>query len=82
MILQYTGTARDAISCCALIGGDQGYDEARRILRERFWGSIHHHHACTALVHKLQQLKEVRTPSTLRILDDELNSAEVAEYVL
>ena len=36
-LLQYTtDTARDAIDCCALIGGDQGYNEARRILGGRF----------------------------------------------
>ena len=74
-LLQFTtGTARDAIDCCALIGGDQGYDEARRILRERFGDP---YIITTALIDKLKQQKEVRTPSALRTLADELNSAKI-----
>ena len=74
-LLQFTtGTARDAIDCCALIGGDQGYDEARRILRERFGNP---YIITTALIDKLKQQKEVRTPSALRTLADELHSAKI-----
>ena len=74
-LLQFTtGTARDAIDCCALIGGDQGYDEARRILRERFGDP---YIITTALIDKLKQQKEARTPSALRTLADELNSAKI-----
>ena len=74
-LLQFTtGTARDAIDCCALIGGDQGYDEARRIIRERFGNP---YIITTALIDKLKQQKEVRTPSALRTLADELNSAKI-----
>ena len=74
-LLQYTtGAARDAIDCCALIGGDHGYDEARRILRQRFGDP---YIITTALLDKLKQQKEVRTPSALRTLADELNSAKI-----
>ena len=52
-LLQYTmGTARVAIDCCALIGGDQGYNEARRILGERFGDP---YIITTALIEKLKQ---------------------------
>ena len=83
-----TGAARDAIDCCALIGGDQGYDEARRILRQRFGDP---YIITTALLDKLKQQKEVRTPSALRTLADEFSSAkivsvshmaEITKYVL
>ena len=73
-LLQYTtGAARDAIDCCSLIGGSKGYDEARRILRERFGNP---YVITAALLHKLKQQKEVRTPSALRTLADELNNAK------
>ena len=74
-LLQYTtGAARDAIDCCALIGGDQGYDEARRILGERFGNP---YVITAALLDKLKQQKDVRTPSALRTLADELNGAKI-----
>ena len=74
-LLQYTtGAARDAIDCCSLIGGTKGYDEARRILSERFGNP---YVITTALLDKLKQQKEVRTPSALRTLADELNSAKI-----
>ena len=74
-LLQYTtGAARDAIDCCALIGGDQGYDEARRILGERFGNS---YVITAALLDKLKQQKDVRTPSALRTLADKLNGAKI-----
>ena len=74
-LLQYTtGTARDAIDCCALIGGDPGYNEARRILGERFGDP---YIITTALIEKLKQHTEARTPSALRTLADELNSAKI-----
>ena len=74
-LLQYTtGAVRDAIDCCALIGGDQGYDEARRILSERFGNP---YVITAALLDKLKQQKDVRTPSALRTLADELNGAKI-----
>ena len=74
-LLQYTtGDARNAIECCALIGGVQGYVEARRILKERFGDS---YIISTALINKLKQNIDVRTPSALRTLADELNSAKI-----
>ena len=75
-LLQYTtGAARDAIDCCSLIGGSKGYDEARRIPSDRFGNP----YVITAdLLDKLKQQKEVRTPSALRTLADELNSAKIS----
>ena len=74
-LLQYTtGTARDAIDCCALISGDPGYNEARRILGERFGDP---YIITTALIEKLKQHTDARTPSALRTLADELNSAKI-----
>ena len=74
-LLQYTtGDARNAIDCCALIGGVHGYVEARRILKERFGDS---YIISTALINKLKQNTDVRTPSALRTLADELNSAKI-----
>ena len=74
-LLQYTtGAARDAIDCCALIGGDQRYGEARRILGERFGNP---YVITAALLDKLKQQRDVRTPSALRTLADELNGAKI-----
>ena len=74
-LLQYTTSdARNAIDCCALIGGVHGYVEARRILKERFGDS---YIISTALINKLKQNTDVRTPSALRTLADELNSTKI-----
>ena len=74
-LLQYTtGQARAAIDCCALIGGTEGYKEARRVLQERFGNP---YIITTALLEKLKEHKDVRDPAALRSLADELNSASI-----
>ena len=69
-----TGKAADAIKSCRTQDGEKAYNNALKILRERF-GSPHI--VCNNLVSKLKTGADVRTPAELRTFADELSNAEV-----
>ena len=69
-----TGKAADAINSCRTQDGEKAYNNALKILRERF-GSPHI--VCNNLESKLKTGADVRTPAELRTFADELSNAEV-----
>ena len=72
-LLGYTrDKARLAIDHCSLIGGDQGYQEAKKILHERFGDQ---YVIATNLIRSLQTGKSVHTAEELRLLSDQLHNA-------
>ena len=72
-LLQCTsGPAKNAIRSCALLGGERGYEEARKILRQRFGDE---HLICDRIVKNLRSGKPVKSPQELRQLADDLVSA-------
>ena len=64
--------ARLAIDHCSLIGGDQGYQEAKKILQERFGDQ---YVLATNLIRSLQTGKSVHSAEELRLLSDQLHNA-------
>jgi len=71
-LLQYTrGRAKDAIRQCSLIGGDEGYKQARKILLERFGND---HIITERIVRDLRNGKPVRSAFDLLKLSDELSN--------
>ena len=72
-LLGYTrDKARLAIDHCSLIGGDQGYQEAKKILQERFGDQ---YVIATNLIRSLQTGKSVHSAKDLRLLSDQLHNA-------
>ena len=69
-ILQYTtGKAKDAIRSCSLLGGEDGYLQARKILTTRFGDD---HIVAEYIIANLKNGKPVRTQVELRQFADEL----------
>ena len=72
-LLGYTrDKARLAIDHCSLIGGDEGYQEAKKILQERFGDQ---YVIATNLIRSLQTGKSVHSAEDLRLLSDQLHNA-------
>ena len=74
-LLGYTrDKARVAIDHCSLIGGDSGYEEAKKILQERFGDE---YIIATNLILTLQTGKNVYSAEDLRLLSDQLHNASL-----
>ena len=72
-LLGYTrDKARVAIDHCSLIGGDRGYEEAKKILQERFGDE---YIIATNFIRTLQTGKNVYSAEDLRLLSDQLHNA-------
>ena len=72
-LLGYTrDKARVAIDHCSLIGGDRGYEEAKKILQERFGDE---YIIASNLIQSLQTGKNVYSAEDLRLLSDQLHNA-------
>ena len=71
---QLTGSALDSIKMCRTDSGEEGYNRAVKILRERF-GSPYI--VCNSVIERLKYGSDVRSPSDLRTFSDELCNAEV-----
>ena len=70
-----TGEARKAIQSCLIIGGEKGYQIARKTLKERFGDDLA---ISQAIICSLKDGGVVKSPSDLRRLSDELvNSSMV-----
>jgi hypothetical protein len=72
LLSKTSGKANTAIQSCALIGGEKGYEEARKILQSRF-GS--HHLISDRVVKGLKNGPPVKGASDLMVLADELQNA-------
>jgi len=71
-LIQYTcGSARDAIRNCSLVGGNEGYCQAREILATRFGDD---HLIFDRIVKSIRSSKPVRTGDDLLSLSDELTN--------
>ena len=71
---QLTGAASDSIKMCRTDSGEDGYARAMKILRDRF-GSPYI--VCSSVIEQLIHGPDVRSPSELRTLADELCNAEI-----
>ena len=72
-LLQNTkGEARASIRHCSLIGGTQGYQQAKKILKERYGNS---HVICYKVMEDLRNGKHISNGSELRALADDLCTA-------
>ena len=72
-LLGYTrDKARVAIDHCSLIGGDRGYEEAKKILQERFGDQ---YIIASNIIQSLQTGKNVYSAEDLRFLSDQLHDA-------
>ena len=75
-LLQYTtGPAKMAIKNCALIGGDEGYIQARDILKNRYGNS---HIVSQMVISDLKNGKRITKANELQQLADELSTALTA----
>ena len=73
-LLQYTcGAAKTAIRSCSLLGGDEGYEQARDILKRRFGNP---HVIAEKIISGLKHGKPIKSPSDLQSLSDELTSSQ------
>jgi len=69
-LLQYTcGKAKDAIRSCALVGGDEGYKQAREILRKRFGND---HLISAKIIQNFRNNTPVKSAEQLQQLADDL----------
>ena len=72
-LLGYTrDNAKVAIDHCSLIGSDRGYEEAKKILQERFGDE---YIIASNLIQSLQTGKNVYSAEDLRLLSDQLHNA-------
>ena len=71
---QVTGIASDSIKMCRTDSGADGYARAMKILRDRF-GSPYV--VCNSVIQRLIHGPNVRSPSEIRTLADELCNAEI-----
>ena len=72
-LMQYTsGCAKDAIRGCQLIGGNDGYSQARSILHNRFGNP---HLVTERIVKQLRSGKPVRSPQDIQQLSDDMRNA-------
>ena len=75
-LMQYTtGTAKSAIKSCSLIGGSDGYAQARAILKSRFGNT---HLVTQTIIADLRNGKRVTKPHELLQLADDLSTASAA----
>ena len=71
-LLQYTdGIAKRAIQSCAIVGGEEGYEKARSILKQRFGDR---HTISQALIDRLRCGKAAHKKQDIQELADELTS--------
>jgi hypothetical protein len=74
-MLQYTsGAAKEAIRSCAIMGGEKGYELARRILHERFGNDLL---ISEKTIAALNSGKPVRSASDLQALSNELVNCNI-----
>ena len=72
-LLQFTkGEAKSSIRHCAVVGGSSGYQQARKILSERFGDK---HLIAQRVIENLKSGRPVVTPSDLQQLADDLSMA-------
>ena len=71
---QLTGAALDSIKMCRTDSGEDGYVRVMKILRDRF-GSPYI--VCNSIIERLIHGPNVRSPSEIRTLADELCNAEI-----
>ena len=72
-LLQYTsGRAKSAIKYCSLVGGEQGYQQARNILKERFGND---YLVSQKIQSQLKSGKPIRKSEDLQQLADDLSIA-------
>ena len=75
-LLQYTtGEARSAIRNCALLGGKEGYEQARKILLQRFGNS---HLIARCMIAGLTECKLMIKAKDIQQLSDDICSAHEA----
>ena len=75
-LLQYTsGSAKDAIKNCALVGGTEGYRQAREILKNRYGNP---HLVSQRIIGDLKNGKHITKANELQQLADELSMALTA----
>ena len=74
-LMQYTSSvAKEAIRGCLLIGGEEGYKEARSLLSERFGNP---HLVAERLMKDLKSDKHVRSPQEIQQLSDDLRNTKL-----
>ena len=74
-LLQYTsGEAKEAIRVCQLIGGDEGYEEAREMLENRFGNA---HLVTERIIRNLKSGKPAKTPKEIQQLADDMRNAQL-----
>ncbi|PIK39445.1 hypothetical protein BSL78_23710 [Apostichopus japonicus] len=72
-LMQYTsGSAKEAIRSCQLVGGSSGYAKAISILENRFGNS---HLVTERLIRELRFGKQVRLPQDIQQLADDMQNA-------
>ena len=69
-----TGDAKEAIRSCVIVGGENGYLQARSILKKRFGND---HLVSTRLTQNLRNGRPVRSPIEIQKLADELVNAQM-----
>ena len=74
-LLQYTsGEANDAIRSCSMIGGKEGYVQARKILESRFGnGDL----ISESIITSIRSKKSIKTPDEMRKLADGLDNSYI-----
>ena len=70
LINSMTGRAHDAIKACALMSADMGYEEARKILLERYGND---YLVSERMINDIRNGKQVHTPEGIQTLADELS---------
>ena len=74
-LFQFTkGDAKEAIRSCVIVGGENGYLQARSILKRRFGND---HLVSTRLTQNLRNGRPVRSPIEIQKLADELVNAQM-----
>ena len=74
-LLQYTeGKAKKAIRACSIIGGQDGYDRAREILKQRFGDR---HMIAESMTNKLRSGKSVYKKEDIQELADDLTTCVI-----
>ena len=74
-LMQYTADpAKEAIKGCVLIGGEEGYVQARSILNDRFGNP---HLVSDHIIHALRQGKLVQSARDIQQLSDDLKNSQV-----
>ena len=72
-LMQYSaGPAKEAIRGCQLIGGEKGYDQAKKVLEERFGNA---HLVAERVMKNLRRGNAVKSSSEIQQLANEMNNS-------